>query len=1445
MMNGNAVTATTPNGVENKEAPRATASLFRVQGNVEALSSASTHKTSTPLVGAEINAPLIKNDKSKTTQEDIMIETLTAENAAAHEIVPCAHMLRTSLEEGLTTAEASRRRQYHGYNEFDVGEEEPIYKKYLEQFQNPLILLLLASAIVSILMKQYDDAISITVAVVIVVTVGFVQEYRSEKTLEQLTKLVPPTCHVIRDGKEMEMLARELVPGDLVLLNTGDRISSDLRIVESFSLQIDESSLTGETEPKHKETKAVESKVEHLTCIAFMGTLVCAGRGKGIVISTATNSQFGEVVKLMMGEECPKTPLQRSMDELGKQLSFYSFGVIGVIFTIGLVQGRNIVDMFTIGVSLAVAAIPEGLPIVVAVTLAIGVMRMAKRRAVVKKMPAVETLGCVTVICSDKTGTLTKNEMTATCIVSPEGRTADVTGLGYSAVGGMVQFNGEIVTNFSHPEFARIIEAGIVCNNAKIEGDKLIGQPTEGAIVVLAKKAQLESCRNLYKRLREMPFSSDTKWMGVQCDQNGASVYFIKGAVDRVLDQCQTYLSSDNLRKPIDGYARQNVLENARQLGLKGLRVLGVARGESMQSLTFLGMMGMLDPPRPGAAEAIGIVKASGVDVKLITGDAMETAQSIGRSLGVLSSADSCLSGQQVDQMSDRDLELVIRQVTVFYRASPRHKLKIVKALQALGEVVAMTGDGVNDAVALKKADIGVAMGLCGTDVCKEAADMILCDDDFSTMTAAIEEGKAIYHNITNFVRFQLSTSVAALSLIAASTMFRFENPLNAMQILWINIIMDGPPAQSLGVEPVDDDIIRQRPRNTKQPMLTMKLIIDILASAAIIVVGTLSVFYKEMSADNKVTPRDTTMTFTCFVLFDMWNALSCRSSRKMIWQIGIRRNRMFCLAVSASLICQLLVIYWSPLQHVFQTEALTLFDLIFLTTITSTVFIFNESRKYFSLRSKSLNHDPLSFLFEKMRVTVLGDTLLARHFVKYVNLEHQTVQLTLWTHENVEYPEFSDIAPCLRFYGVKNLPNSMLGADIVINLHECTDFSLVPDVKTLSKHNVEIVRSILFHLQSPLIHLSSTFLQCSNRWPNVYEAERDPTIYRSQWPFPEYCESKYEAEQLVIKSNIDHYIIRCVPTYGEGDDCSILTDLIYFSGDKKVPQIGDGDGHMQLAYAGNLSTAVWQAACLLLSRSTRFDLNGSFGDELSDLISSADNSLRLVESQEPEIAMKPVLTSIKEEEEDLEGYKARHNTVRTSYASEHEAKIKDYQDGGDLDVFDSDELINENSEDEEAGLMCNTGSETIVFENSRCFQSDSENISEIFLLNDETPKNTVYQTFGKLLASETRMIAKGGYAFIPIYYIYLMFAALVLFAVQIFGPFSFAKKLPSPSFLYLYFHHWTFFNSTKSRLVLGYKSEHDFAKIVDKCAPHYHRIRKNDVKRFSWQNSIIYSNNY
>uniref|UniRef100_A0A914I672 P-type Ca(2+) transporter n=1 Tax=Globodera rostochiensis TaxID=31243 RepID=A0A914I672_GLORO len=896
-----------------------------------------------------------------------MMSALNIHEASSRSAEDCITRLRTDPTNGLSTAEASRRLNFSGFNEFELKKEESMMGKYLEQFKNPLICLLLASAIVSVLMKQYDDALSIAVAV-----------------------LIRWLSHCIRDGRSVTFYARELVPGDLVLLNAGDRVPADVRVIEAVQLQLDESSFTGENEAREKLAGALPENavklavnngtaqingngggggsIENMDNIAFMGTLVCAGRGKGIVIGTGANSMFGEVFLMMQSEESPKTPLQNSMDQLGKQLSLYSFGVIGLIFVVGLIQGRDMLEMFTIGVSLAVAAIPEGLPIVVAVTLAIGVMRMGNRNAVVKKLSAVETLGCVTVICSDKTGTLTKNEMTACIVVAADDTRAEVPVTGFNdsprsgnddgdgvgdSSGECRLMSGERVLGHSHSAISRVVEIGCVCNNCHLANGTVIGQPTEGALMVLARETQLDISRSYFRRLNEMPFSSDTKWMGVQVEPNsrpGEVELMLKGAIDRVLQMCVGYLDNGVTQRPLTAQRREQILHLANGLGQSGLRVIGMACGKDMYSLYYAGLVGIMDPPRPGCRQSIETVQDAGVSVKMVTGDALETAISIGSRLNIFSSGDNTLSGSQIDELSDMELERLIRGVSIFYRSSPRHKLRIVKALQNIGEVVAMTGDGVNDAVALKKSDIGVAMGN-GTDVSKEAADMVLINDDFSTIKAAIEEGKGIYHNITNFVTFQLSTSVSAIALIAISTLFHFENPLNAMQILWINIIMDGPPAQSLGVERVDADIIRQPPRNVREPLINRSLIISILSSAAIIIAGTLFVFYKEMAADNEITPRDTTMTFTCFVLFDMWNALSCRSSRKMIWEIGLFSNPMFCLSVFGSLLCQCLVIYFAPLQRIFQTEALTVYDLVFLTLLTSTVFVFNEGKKYLLLR--------------------------------------------------------------------------------------------------------------------------------------------------------------------------------------------------------------------------------------------------------------------------------------------------------------------------------------------------------------------------------------------------------------------------------------------------------------------------------------------------------------
>jgi len=887
---------------------------------------------------------------------------LPSKDAASLEVEEVVRKLDTNVKNGLSWSEASRRKTLVGLNEFVVKEEEPIWRKYLEQFQNPLILLLLVSAFVSVCMKQFDDAVSITVAILIVVTVAFIQEYQSEKSLEALTKLIPPSCNCLRDGVVKQFYARDLVPGDIVLLNLGEKVPADIRLFETVELSIDESSFTGEAEPVTKQIKRSKSNSNDnqstLETMAYMGTLVRCGSGKGIVVCTGDRTNFGSLFRLMQSVETPKTPLQENMDTLGKHLSCISFAIIGIIMLAGWMQGKPLLDMFNIGVSLAVAAIPEGLPIVVTVTLALGVTRMAKRNAIVKKIPTVETLGCVNVICSDKTGTLTKNEMTVTTIITSDGWHAQVTGSGYSNAGEVVLIDADSNMEQARSSVYNLLEVGCVCNNAAIVDGHLRGQPTEGALLAAAMKYGMHAVCSNYIRLKEYPFTSELKIMTVQCQprsfhggpDNPTSIFFSKGAIEKVMQYCSK-IHHQGRCLPMTSEHQRDLLITAQQLASQGLRVLGMARGETMDNMEFLGMVGLHDPPRPKVSQAVDIFHSTGVKVVMVTGDAQETAVAIAKMLNIHRPGSSCISGDAMESMSDRELQAHIENVSVFYRVTPRQKLRIVQAYQAIDAVVAMTGDGVNDCVALKAAHIGISMGKAGTDVSKEAADMILVDDDFYTIMAAVEEGKGIFYNIRNFIRFQLSTSIAALSLIAITTLAGLPNPLNAMQILWINILMDGPPAQSLGMEPVDKDVIRQPPRNSKQTMIDRSLIFNVLSSAMIIVAGTLFVFQHELQ-DNKLTPRDTTMTFTCFVLFDLFNALSCRSQDKSIFTIGFTTNRLFIFAVAFSLFGQLLVIFFPPLQWVFQTEALYVQDLLFLTAITSSVLVVSELKKWLTTRS-------------------------------------------------------------------------------------------------------------------------------------------------------------------------------------------------------------------------------------------------------------------------------------------------------------------------------------------------------------------------------------------------------------------------------------------------------------------------------------------------------------
>ena len=812
---------------------------------------------------------------------------------------------------GLSPSEAEARLIKSGPNELPHEEPEPLWLRFLKQFKETLILLLLASAAVSFVMGNLDDAVSITLAVTLVVTVGFIQEYRSEKSLEALSRLVPHYAHLRRGGRrshstsssysaprsssiEMESLANgsasgtdktsftvpaaQLVAGDLVLFSTGDRIPADIRITHAADLTIDESNLTGENEPVTKAagvlgranprgsnsdspprtpmfaspaagTVGADVRLNDRHNIAFMGTLVRSGYGEGIVIATGSKTEFGTISLSLQGIEAPRTPLQLSMDQLGKQLSYISFAIIGVIVLLGLLQGKKLLDLFTIAVSLAVAAIPEGLPIIVTVTLALGVLRMAKRGAIVRKLPSVETLGSVNVVCSDKTGTLTLNHMT-------------VTKMWHFDAGMPFEVDKETV-NSPAPATRAVFRVGNIANNARLSSasanspataasaavlsstqdhstssgkSRWVGQPTDVAMLDLLDAFGDDDVREcIGARIAETPFSSERKWMGViiggalgeapNQTNIGSEVAYIKGALEQVLKRCDSYLTKDGREIVLDEARRKEAVSAANSMAEEGLRVIGFASGAhpkrsvissrsttplltvqavevrsqkthdddtAYSGLVFAGLVGMNDPPRKDVHRSIKRLMRGGVKVIMITGDAETTAVAIAKRLGMPVNTTSpgarpVLRGDELDRMTELELSQAIVQTSIFARTSPEHKMKIINALQSRGDVVAMTGDGVNDAPALKKADIGISMGLLGTDVAKEAADMILTDDDFSTILRAIEQGKGIFYNIQNFITFQLSTSVAALSLVLLSTAFGFKNPLNAMQILWIS----------------------------------------------------------------------------------------------------------------------------------------------------------------------------------------------------------------------------------------------------------------------------------------------------------------------------------------------------------------------------------------------------------------------------------------------------------------------------------------------------------------------------------------------------------------------------------------------------------------------------------------------------------------------------------
>jgi len=888
--------------------------------------------------------------------------------------------LRVERQTGLTHAEAERRLQEHGFNELiERGLKSP-WAILWEQLTSTMVVILIIAAVVSTFMGDFKDVAAIVVIVILNALLGFSQEYRAEKAMAALKKLAVPSVRVRRDGHVTTVSARELAPGDIILLEAGNFVPADARVLESNNLRAQEAILTGESEPVEKIEGALQGANLPLgdrRNMLYMGTTITYGRGEAIVTATGMGTELGAIAEMIQGVEQGTTPLQRRLEQLGKGLAFAAVGIVAVVFFLGLLRGEDLRLMFMTAIGMAVAAVPEGLPAVVTVCLALGAQRMLKRNALIRKLPAVETLGSVTVICSDKTGTLTENRMTVT-ILDVAGNyvdlleTLDRTGVKLTPGSDPAPLVAE------HSAIALLLMGGALCNDAILEptGDTkgrfhTIGDPTEGALVVAAAqlglwKSQLEAD---FPRVAEVPFDSERKRMSTIHQipiQNGTPpaylqslddwpdrlgnaslVLFTKGAVDGLLDISDT-VWADGHGEPLDADWRQRILTANARLAEKGMRVLGVAFrlletlpekaqiNESLeQGLTFVGLVGMIDPPRPEVKQAVQTCRMAGIRPVMITGDHPLTAQHIARELGIGDGAQS-LTGQELAQMSEEDLARVVGDISVYARVSPEHKLKIVGALQARGEVVAMTGDGVNDAPALKRADIGVAMGITGTDVSKEAADMVLLDDNFATIVAAIEEGRTIYDNVRKFIKYTLTSNAGEIWVMLIGPFLGMPLPLLPLQILWVNLVTDGLPGLALTVEPADRENMKRPPYKTSENIFGRGLGRDVLWVGLLMGIVSLSLGYWEWSVGLEYWQ---TMVFTTLTLAQMGNVLATRSERDSLFQIGLLSNKPLLGAVALTFLLQMAVVYVPFLQGIFKTVALPIEALIESLILSSIVF--------------------------------------------------------------------------------------------------------------------------------------------------------------------------------------------------------------------------------------------------------------------------------------------------------------------------------------------------------------------------------------------------------------------------------------------------------------------------------------------------------------------------
>ena len=863
---------------------------------------------------------------------------------------------------GLSAEEARRRLEEVGPNELRREQRVSPIILFLHQFKAFLVLLLLGATIVSIALGEVLDAAVILAIVVLSAFLGFVQEYRASRALEALKRMAAPMADVIRGAEEQRVPSREIVPGDIILLSVGDRVPADARLIEVYNLKVDESTFTGESMPVEKQVDPLpeDLPLADRTNMVFAGTTVIHGRGVAVVVATGMNTEFGQIAHLVQMTEEEHTPLESRMEEIGRRLGVAALGIVGVVVALGIWRGGELLEMFIWGVSLAVAAVPEALPAVVTGTLTIGVQRMARRNAIIRKLPAVETLGSTTVICSDKTGTLTKNEMTVRRIWLG-GRWIEVTGTGYEPQGEFRLDSNVLVPQGDLLQLARI---AVLCNDAHLLRDQagrhyILGDPTEGSLLVLAAKAsqEPEPVRIDYPRVNEIPFSPVRKRMTtVHLTPEGKGIVCIKGAPEVVLAHCTRYLR-DGQAMPLGAATRQAVMMASEEMASQALRVLALAYKEIPNpyveateefletDLTLAGVLGMVDPPREEVQQALRKAELAGVRSVMVTGDHRLTAIAVARELGLLKEGDITLTGSELDGLSDEEFLRIVDRVTVYARTSPQHKLRIVHALQAREHIVAMTGDGINDAPALRQANIGVAMGITGTDVTKESADMILADDNYATIVRAIEEGRIIYDNIRKFLRYLLSTNSGEILTMFIAVLVGLPVPLLAIQILWVNLITDGLPALALALEPAEQDVMQRPPRPPRESVFARGLWQHILWVGMLMATGTLAIMIWALSRYSLESAQ--TMVFLTLASFQLFHVMAIRSERQSLISLGPLSNPYLTAAVALAFALQLAVTYLPPLQGAFRTVNLDGLQMTACLLVSSTVLWAVEFEKW------------------------------------------------------------------------------------------------------------------------------------------------------------------------------------------------------------------------------------------------------------------------------------------------------------------------------------------------------------------------------------------------------------------------------------------------------------------------------------------------------------------